>query len=171
MKHAHMRKADLPFTWPEPPLHVILHQPEIPPNTGNIARLCAATNTRLHLIEPLGFRIDDAKLRRAGLDYWDDIQIRLHPNLDACLTAIKPNRLFLFSTAGNKSYHTARYAPGDALLFGCETSGLPQSILDAFPGQVYGIPMRTDHVRSLNLSSAVAIVLYEALRQQQSGVL
>lgn len=167
MKHTHMRKADIPFRWPDPPFHVILHNPEIPPNTGNIARLCAATNTPLHLIEPLGFRIDNAKLRRAGLDYWDAIDIRVHPHLDACLESIHPNQLYLFSTAGGKPYTAASFQPGDALLFGCETSGLPEALLKTHSEQIYGIPMRTDHVRSLNLSSSVAIVLYEALRQQQ----
>jgi len=165
MKHSHSRRQDLPFRWPDPPLHVVLVNPEIPPNTGNIARLCAATGSRLHLVEPMGFHITDAKLRRAGLDYWDSIDVQTHPGFEAFLSSAKPDRLFLFSTGGPRSYIEARYKPGDALVLGCETKGLPQALLDAHPDCVYGIPIRTGHVRSLNLSSAAAIVVYEALRQ------
>lgn len=165
MKHAHSRKAEFEFRWPDPPVNVVLVSPEIPPNTGNIARLCAATGTRLHLVEPLGFKITDAQLRRAGLDYWEDVHVQVHPSWEACLQALGASRRFLFSTGSSKRYDQARYQPGDALVFGCETKGLPDELLAAHAGSVLGIPIRTDHVRSLNLSSAVAVVVYEALRQ------
>ena len=165
MKHAHARKAEFDFRWPEVPLNVVLVSPEIPPNTGNIARLCAATGTRLHLVEPLGFTITDAQLRRAGLDYWDAVNVQVHPSWQACLDALKPSRLFLFSTGSSRPYTQVEYRPGDTLVFGCETKGLPDDLLAAHPDSVLGIPILTDHVRSLNLSSAVAVVVYEALRQ------
>ena len=165
MKHAHSRKADFDFKWPSPPLHVVLVSPEIPPNTGNIARLCAATGTRLHLVEPLGFTITDAQLRRAGLDYWDAVRVQVHPSWTACLDALNPARLFLFSTGSSRPYTQVEYRPGDALVFGRETQGLPDDLLAAHAGSVLGIPILTDHVRSLNLSSAVAVAVYEALRQ------
>ena len=168
MKHAHARKAEFDFRWPNPPLNVILVSPEIPPNTGNIARLCAATGTRLHLVEPLGFQITDAQLRRAGLDYWDAVQVQVHPFWAACRQALQPARLFLYSTGSARRYDQVSYRPGDALVFGCETKGLPDELLAAFPDSVCGIPILTDHVRSLNLSSAVAVVVYEALRQIDS---
>lgn len=165
MKHAHARKAEFDFRWPGIPLHVVLVSPEIPPNTGNIARLCAATGTRLHLVEPLGFQITDAQLRRAGLDYWDAVQVQVHPSWAAFLDSMKPARLFLFSTGSSRRYDRAAYRPGDFLVFGCETKGLPNTLLAAHPDSVHGIPIQTQHVRSLNLSSAVAVVVYEALRQ------
>jgi tRNA (cytidine/uridine-2'-O-)-methyltransferase len=165
MKHTHSRRGDLEFKWPDPPLNVVLVNPEIPPNTGNIARLCAATGSRLHLIEPMGFRIDDAKLKRAGLDYWDAISVTVHSSFDAFIAAASPFRIFLFSTGGKRSYLEASYEPGDALVFGCETKGLPDTMLAQFPANVLGIPIQTEHVRSINLSSAVAVVVYEALRQ------
>ncbi len=161
----HRRRQDLPFAWPNPPFQVALLEPEIPPNTGNIARLCAATGTPLHLIGRLGFRLHDAALRRAGLDYWDSVDLRRHAGMEAFFQAIPPARCFFFSSGGRKSYLDAGFQPGDALVFGCESRGLPEALLEAYPNAVLGIPMRTDHVRSLNLSSAVAIVLYEALRQ------
>lgn len=165
MKHPHHRIAEHDFLWPRTPLNVVLVNPEIPPNTGNIARLCAATGSRLHLVEPLGFRIDDARLRRAGLDYWDAIRVELHPDWDSCLRAIAPapGRMHLFSTAGSRRYDRADYREGDMLVFGCETRGLPDALLAAHPGAVLGIPIRTDHVRSLNLSTAVGIAVYHAL--------
>ena len=165
MKHAHARKAEFDFRWPEVPLNVVLVSPEIPPNTGNIARLCAATGSRLHLVEPLGFKITDAQLRRAGLDYWDAVNVQVHPSWLACLDALKTARLFLFSTGSSRPYTQAEYRPGDTLVFGCETKGLPDDLLAAHPDSVCGIPIQTAHVRSLNLSSAVAVVVYEALRQ------
>lgn len=165
MKHAHARRCELFCRWPNPPLHVVLVNPEIPPNTGNVARLCAATGSILHLIEPLGFRITDARLKRAGLDYWDSIDIRRHASFDAFVEAIKPPRLFLYSTAGKKAYWDADYMGGDALVFGCETKGLPDELLQRHKDRVYGIPIQPEHVRSLNLSTAVGIVVYEAIRQ------
>ena len=168
MKHAHARKAEFDFRWPVPPLNVVLVSPEIPPNTGNIARLCAATGTRLHLVEPLGFQITDAQLRRAGLDYWDAVKVQVHPSWEAFLDAVQPARLFLYSTGSARRYDQVSYRPGDTLVFGCETKGLPDDLLAAFPDTVCGIPILTDHVRSLNLSSAAAVVVYEALRQIDS---
>ena len=165
MKHAHSRRFDLPFRWPPKPFHVVLVEPQIPPNTGNIARLCAATGSLLHLIEPLGFPITDSKLKRAGLDYWHSIDIRRHKTFDDFLRAVAPPRLFLFSTRGKRAYTSVRYEAGDALVFGSESKGLPDALLDAYPENVLGIPIRTEHVRSLNLSSAAAVALYEALRQ------
>jgi tRNA (cytidine/uridine-2'-O-)-methyltransferase len=165
MKHAHSRKAVFDFRWPDIPLNIVLVHPEIPPNTGNIARLCAATGSRLHLIEPLGFQITDAQLRRAGLDYWDAIHVQVHPSWPAFLETHKPARRFLYSTGSPRRYDQVAYRPGDTLVFGCETRGLPDDLLAAHPDSVLGIPIRTDHVRSLNLSSAVAVVVYEALRQ------
>jgi tRNA (cytidine/uridine-2'-O-)-methyltransferase len=165
MKHTHARKGEIPFKWPAPPLRVVLVQPQIPPNTGNVARLCAATGTLLHLVEPMGFRLNDAKLKRAGLDYWDSVVMSVHPSFDDFVRSAVPPRLFLFTTKASVSYSLVTYQPGDALVFGSETHGLPNSLLESHPDRVVGIPMRTDHVRSLNLSSAVAIAVYEALRQ------
>ncbi len=165
MKHAHARKGEIPFSWPHPPLRVVLVEPQIPPNTGNVARLCAATGTLLHLVEPMGFPIDDAKLKRAGLDYWDSVVMSVHPSFDEFIRSEAPPRFFLFTTRASRAHSSVTYQPGDTLVFGSETHGLPDSLLERHPGQVVGIPIRTDHVRSLNLSSAVAIAVYEALRQ------
>ena len=145
---------------------VILYQPEIPPNTGNIIRLCANTGSRLHLVEPLGFSLEQRELRRAGLDYTDLAQVRVHHDLPACLAALPDARLYAIETAGTQPYSAARFQPGDALLFGAETRGLPPAVLaELRPDQVLGIPMRPGN-RSLNLSNAVALVVYEAWRQQ-----
>jgi tRNA (cytidine/uridine-2'-O-)-methyltransferase len=165
MKHAHSRRSDLPFSWPQPPLHVVLVEPGIPPNTGNIARTCAATGSQLHLVEPLGFTITDAQLKRAGLDYWDSIRPQVHASFAAFLATVRPLRLHLLSTGAPRSYLEARFEPGDALVFGSETRGLSDALLEQHAGRVLGIPLRTEHVRSLNLSSAAAVVIYEALRQ------
>jgi tRNA (cytidine/uridine-2'-O-)-methyltransferase len=144
---------------------VILHQPEIPPNTGNVIRLCANTGARLHLVAPLGFALDDARLRRAGLDYHEYAELRVHASLDAALAAIAPPRVFAFSTRGAARYDTVAFAPGDALLFGSESRGLPEAVLAAVPAvQRLRLPMRPDS-RSLNLSNAVAVVVFEAWRQ------
>lgn len=149
-----------------PMFHIILYQPEIPPNTGNIIRLCANTGTQLHLIEPLGFEMDDKRLRRAGLDYHEFAQVKRYPDLQSCLDAIKPARVLASTTKGSTSYHEITFEAGDALLFGPETRGLPAEILDSLSAeQKLRIPMCADS-RSLNLSNAVAIVLYEAWRQQ-----
>lgn len=151
--------------WPDPPLRVVLVEPEIPPNTGTIARLCAATGTPLHLIEPLGFRLTDRALRRAGLDYWDAVDLHRHSSYAAFEKEHPAGRKFLFSTAGALPYTRGNFQPGDTLVFGPESRGLPDRLLEANPGQVFGIPMRNDRVRSLNLATAVAIALFEALRQ------
>jgi tRNA (cytidine/uridine-2'-O-)-methyltransferase len=144
---------------------VILHQPEIPPNTGNVIRLCANTGARLHLVAPLGFELDDARLRRAGLDYHEFATVRVHASLDAALAAAGSPRVFALSTRGTVRHDTPRYAAGDAFLFGSETRGLPDTVLDAIPStQRLRLPMRPDN-RSLNLSNAVAVVVYEAWRQ------
>ncbi len=146
-------------------LDVVLFEPEIPPNTGNVIRLCANTGTKLHLIEPLGFELDDKKLRRAGLDYreWADVQI--HKSLNAYTEVRKPGRLFAFSTKGTRHFGEARYLPGDALLFGPESRGLPREILQSLPAEnVLRLPMRAES-RSLNLSNTVAIAVFEVWRQ------
>lgn len=145
---------------------VILFQPEIPPNTGNIIRLCANAGAGLHLVEPLGFDLDDAKLRRAGLDYREFARIRSHGSLQACLDEVVPKRLFALSTRGGVPYQDVGYREGDAFLFGPETRGLPEEVLSSVPAeQRLRIPM-TPGNRSLNLSNAVAVVVYEAWRQQ-----
>ena len=144
---------------------VILYEPEIPPNTGNIIRLCANTGARLHLIRPLGFQFDDRQLRRAGLDYHEWAAVRLHRDLAAFLAEVNPPRLFAFTTKGVRSYHAVAYQPDDALLFGPETRGLPVRVLASIPAeQRLRIPMLTTG-RSLNLANAVAVVVYEAWRQ------
>jgi len=146
-------------------LHVVLYQPEIPPNTGNVIRLCANSGARLHLIRPLGFDLDHAKLRRAGLDYHEFAALSVHDSLDAFAASARPARLLALSTRGTKLYSEARFGADDAVVFGPETRGLPQDLLDGLPpGQRLRLPMRPDN-RSLNLSNAVAVVVYEAWRQ------
>jgi len=145
---------------------VILYEPEIPPNTGNVMRLCANTGARLHLIEPLGFSLEQRELRRAGLDYADLANVRTHPSLAGCLEAIAGARVYAVETGGALPYAAARFRPGDALLFGPETRGLPpQALAQVAPDDVLRIPMRAGN-RSLNLANAVSLVLYEAWRQQ-----
>ena len=145
--------------------HVILHQPEIPPNTGNIMRLCVNSGCGLHLIEPLGFSLDRRSVRRAGLDYALLACVRTHPSLDDCLRALAPGRLFAIETGGTRRYDQARFETGDLLLFGSETRGLPSAVLEAVPVERrLQIPMLPGN-RSLNLSNAVAVVVYEAWRQ------
>jgi len=161
----HTRINHLPFQWPATPLHVVLVTPEIPPNTGNIARLCAATGTRLHLVGPLGFHLTDKAMLRAGLDYWDEVDLVRHPGYESFENATPHATRYYFSTRGERNYTDITYQPGDMFVFGCETAGLSDAILDANPGHIVGIPMRGDRVRSLNLANAVAIVIYEALRQ------
>lgn len=144
---------------------IILYEPEIPPNTGNIIRLCANTGTSLHLIEPLGFELDEPRLKRAGLDYREFADVAVHENLENCLRALDRPRIFALSTRGTTCYADARFQAGDAFLFGPETRGLPQSTLDSLPPeQTLRLPMQRD-IRSLNLSNAAAIVIYEAWRQ------
>ena len=146
-------------------IDVILPRPEIPPNTGNVIRLCANTGARLHLVRPLGFDMDDRQLRRAGLDYHEYARVAVHDALDAALAAIAPPRLFALSSRGTLRYDAPRYAAGDAFLFGCETRGLPDAALDAIASdRRLQLPMRPGN-RSLNLSNAVAVVAYEAWRQ------
>lgn len=146
-------------------LDIALYQPEIPPNTGNIIRLCANSGMRLHLIEPLGFDWDDKRLRRAGLDYHEFAEVRRHPGYPELLAALKPARVLACTTRGQQPHSDIRFQQGDLLLFGCETRGLPAAILDSLPSAaLLRIPMRPGS-RSLNLSNAVAIVVYEALRQ------
>lgn len=146
-------------------MQVVLFEPEIPPNTGSVARLCAATVTPLHLIEPLGFKIDDKHLKRAGLDYWEFVEVHVHKSWDDFLTTAAPKNLLFFSKRANKSYTSVRYNENDYLVFGPETRGLPPEMLEQNASRFYQIPMRGTGVRSLNLSNAVSIVLYEALRQ------
>ena len=146
-------------------LDVVLFQPEIPPNTGNAIRLCANTGARLHLIRPLGFELDDARLRRAGLDYHEYAALAVHDSLDAFRAAVQPTRLLALSTRGAQRYDRIAYRSGDALLFGPETRGLPQDLLDSIPeSDRLRLPMRPGN-RSLNLSNAVAVVVFEAWRQ------
>jgi len=146
-------------------LDVVLYQPEIPPNTGNLIRLCANTGFRLHLIEPLGFVLDDRRLRRAGLDYHEWAAVRVHRDWAAFCEAARPRRIFAVSTRGRTGYHEPSYRPGDALVFGPETRGLPRAMLEALPeAQRLRIPMLAES-RSLNLSNACAVLVYEAWRQ------
>lgn len=147
----------------EPVLHVVLHQPEIPQNTGNIGRTCVAVGAKLWLVRPLGFRIDAKQLRRAGLDYWRHLEWEVVEHWDA-LTERLPGRRWCFSKSAPRSHTHADYARGDVLVFGCETAGLPESILRTHGGSTVRIPMR-NAARSLNLSSAAAIGVYEAMRQ------
>jgi tRNA (cytidine/uridine-2'-O-)-methyltransferase len=145
---------------------LILYQPEIPPNTGNIIRLCANTGTKLHLIKPLGFELDEPRLKRAGLDYREFAEVLVHDSLDTCLEMLQQPRLFALSTRNQTCYTNAQFRPGDAFLFGPETRGLPLSILEGLPAsQRLRLPMRLGS-RSLNLANCAAVVIYEAWRQQ-----
>jgi tRNA (cytidine/uridine-2'-O-)-methyltransferase len=163
MKAQPQQRVVAPDDVRDAPLHVVLVEPEIPPNAGNVARLCAATGCALHLVEPLGFRIDDRELKRAGLDYWDALGVVIHPSLDGFLATFANRRLWLLSTRAARSYADADFAHGDALMFGKETAGLPQALLDAHPERTLRIPMRPNAVRSINLSTAAGIVTYAAL--------
>lgn len=145
------------------PLHIVLVEPEIPPNTGNVARLCAATGCALHLVEPLGFAIDDRELKRAGLDYWHHLNVVTHASLDAFLSATLQRRKWYFSTHAIRQYAQAAFESGDMLVFGRETKGLPKELLASAAERALRIPMREDSVRSINLSTAVGIVTYAAL--------
>lgn len=146
-------------------LHVVLYEPEIPPNTGNVIRLCANTGARLHLVEPLGFELDDRRMKRAGLDYHEFAELHVHPSLDAFVATVKPARLLAASTRGATRYCDWSFGEDDAVVFGPETRGLPPQLLATFPAErVLRVPMRPAS-RSLNLSNSVAIVVYEAWRQ------
>jgi tRNA (cytidine/uridine-2'-O-)-methyltransferase len=145
--------------------HIVLFEPEIPPNTGNVMRLAANTGAILHLVEPLGFELDDARMRRAGLDYREFAEVRLHPDLDTCLAETGRGRVFALSTRGQRLYTDVEFQAGDVLLFGPETRGLPQTLLDELgPERVLRLPMQPVS-RSLNMANSVAVVLYEAWRQ------
>ncbi len=160
-----MSPANEPSAGARALLHVVLYQPEIPPNTGNIIRLCANTGAQLHLIKPLGFRLDDRALKRAGLDYHEYADLRIYPSLTSFLEEAHPARVFAFSTRAQRGYSEARYREGDALLFGPETRGLPAEVLASLPAeQCLRLPLRPGN-RSLNLSNVVAIAVYEAWRQ------
>ncbi|ADH85514.1 tRNA (cytidine(34)-2'-O)-methyltransferase [Desulfurivibrio alkaliphilus] len=148
------------------PFNVVLVEPEIPPNTGSIARLCGATDTILHLVHPLGFKIDDKHLKRAGLDYWDQIKIVNWSDLDAFLTAQDEQRLHFLSKKADRLYTEVRFQPGDFLVFGKETKGLPEETLALYADRCCAIPMSNPAIRSINLAQAAAVVLYEAIRQQ-----
>jgi tRNA (cytidine/uridine-2'-O-)-methyltransferase len=146
-------------------LHIALIEPEIPPNTGNIARLCAATFTTLHLVGKLGFRTDDKAVRRAGLDYWREVEIHYHLNMEALYEALPGSRFLYFTTKSSRAYTTFQFAENDCLVFGSETRGLPEELLRENWERALTIPMPNQGVRSLNLATSVGIVLYEALRQ------
>lgn len=145
--------------------HVALWEPEIPPNTGNIARTCAANNVMLHLIGKLGFSLDEKAVRRAGLDYWPHVMLTRHETFAAFEEAIGTERIIVIECPAVGNYTQATFQDGDCLLFGNESSGLPRHILDRFTNRTFSIPMPSGHVRSLNLATSVGIVLYEALRQ------
>lgn len=146
-------------------LHLALWEPEIPPNTGNIARLCAATLTTLHLIGRLGFRLDDRDLKRAGLDYWPAVELIRHDTFAEFEAAVGSEHIVCIETPAERSYTQATFQAGDCLLFGNESHGLPATVRERFAQRTFGIPMLSDAVRSLNLATSTAIVLYEALRQ------
>lgn len=146
--------------------NIVLYTPQIPQNTGNIARSCALTGSVLHLIEPLGFSVQDRHLKRAGLDYWNKMQVNTYTDFDDFITRNEPDRVLLFTTKSNRYYTEATYRPNDFLLFGCETTGLPDALHAQYADHRYTIPMRkAPQLRSLNLANSVNIVLYEALRQ------
>lgn len=146
-------------------MHIVLVEPEIPPNTGNIARLCAGTNTTLHLVKPLGFSIEDKEVRRAGLDYWDKVKIVVWESFEKFLENNKQKRLFYLSTKAKLNYTEVKYSIDDYLIFGKETKGLPEELIFSHPDTAITIPIDKNNIRSLNLANSASIVLYEALRQ------
>lgn len=148
-------------------MHIVLLEPEIPPNTGNVARLCAATRSTLHLIEPFGFKLDDSQLKRAGMDYWQHVDWHRWKNWNAFAQSLQPDaRLWFIESNGPRLYSEAQFASNDHLVFGRETAGLPRQLLDQHHERWLRIPMFNPEARSLNLSNCVALVLFEALRQQ-----
>jgi len=165
--HHHYNQPGMNQDWPHPPFNLVLIEPEIPPNTGNIARLCAATGSVLHLVGPLGFRLNDRSLRRAGLDYWPQVDLRRHASLEDFMRTEMPKRFFLLSAHGTIPYTTVEFQAGDYMIFGSESRGLPVDFMATYPAAVISIPMRGRGVRSLNLATAAAVVLYEGLRQVQ----
>ena len=146
-------------------LHVALVEPEIPPNTGNIARLCAATRTALHIVGVTGFRMDDRTLKRAGLDYWDEVELHRHIDIERLHLALPDSRFLYLTTKTDRAYTSWKFQDGDCLVFGRETKGLPEDLLAANADRCLTIPMPNPNVRSLNLATSVGIVLYEAIRQ------
>ena len=153
------------FRWPSPCLNIVLVEPEIPPNTGNIARTCAGTGSRLHLVEPLGFSLDEKHLKRAGLDYWPHVDLHVHPSQEACLRAAPPERTWWFSKKATRFVYDAVFQPGDWLVFGPETRGLSDAQLATAGDNLLALPFRGEAVRSYNLGTSVGIALFEALRQ------
>lgn len=148
-------------------MHIVLVEPEIPPNTGNVARTCAVTGARLHLVEPLGFRVDEKSVRRAGLDYWKHVDVEIHRSLDDFMKKYGTRTLYFASTKGKKTYAEVQFCDQDMILFGRETKGLPPELISANRENTIRIPMSHQaELRSLNLSNSVAIILFEALRQQ-----
>jgi tRNA (cytidine/uridine-2'-O-)-methyltransferase len=148
-------------------MQIVLYRPLIPQNTGSIARTCAATNTELHLVGPLGFKITEKAVRRAGLDYWPFVKLFEHDSFEAYLANAKPNKLWFIETSGTKNYCQVKFGPKDAIVFGQETKGIDPELMSNYePEQILSIPIFCEGVRSLNLSNSVSIVLYEALRQQ-----
>ena len=145
--------------------HIVLVEPEIPPNTGTIARLCAGTDTHLHLVRPMAFELDDTKLKRAGLDYWPNVYLSVHDSFDEIVALFGADRLHLFTTKTPRKFTDVSYKLGDALVFGPETRGLSQQIRDTFENRCVTLPIRKDHIRSLNLAVSASVGLYEALRQ------
>lgn len=145
--------------------HVVLVEPEIPPNTGTIARLCAGTDTHLHIVKPMGFDLDDSKLKRAGLDYWPNVRLSIHENFDEIVSLFGRERLHLFTTKTERRVSQVQFRLGDALVFGPETRGLSLALRTPLQDRCVTLPIRKDHIRSLNLAISVGIGLYEALRQ------
>jgi tRNA (cytidine/uridine-2'-O-)-methyltransferase len=161
-----VRPAQRDDFFTRPPMHVILVEPEIPPNTGNVSRTCYATGSTLHLIEPLGFEINNARLRRAGLDYWEHADIRVHKSLDDVIGPIvPPEQCFFFTTRATKPIWEAPIKPGSALVFGKESTGLGPVLLEKYKDQLYHLPVVPGTVRSINLSNTVAVALYDCYRQ------
>jgi len=146
-------------------LNIVLVNPEIPPNTGNVGRLCCAVGAILHLVKPLGFHLDDRSLKRAGLDYWRKVDLVVWEDLESYLVSVPPERLVLTSSKRGDIYHRVQYGRDDHILFGPETAGLDARLFQRFPNRIARVPIRHDKVRSLNLSTSVGIVVYEALRQ------
>ncbi len=153
------------FRWSRNMVHIALYEPEIPPNTGNIARLCAATHTPLHIVGVTGFRMDDRTLKRSGLDYWEYVELHRHVDLDALRSALPASRFLYLSTKCDRPYYEHTFTADECLVFGPETRGLPEHLLSDNTENCLTIPMPNPHVRSLNLATSVGIVLYEALRQ------
>jgi len=153
------------MTDPSAPIHIVLLQPEIPHNTGAIGRLCVGLDCDLALVRPLGFTLSDAYVRRAGLDYWPHLRLSVHDNWEAYLSAAKPERLLFLSTHGERSLYDERFRPGDTLVFGCESAGLPPPFYERYRESLLRIPMPGPNARSINLANAVSIAAYEAYRQ------